>query len=114
MIKLVGCMRRRADLTHEEFVDYHKTKHAPLFMSLPEVKQHVRRYVQSHRIPVDLPGLAESAYDGIAEIRFDDIDGIKAVFASDAYLATIRPDEQKFIAIDESDLMITIEYPVHG
>ena len=114
MIKLVGYMRRRADLTHEEFVDYHKTKHAPLFMSLPEVQQHVRRYVQSHSIPVGIPGLAESAYDGVVEIWFDDIDGLMGVFASDAYLATIRPDEQRFIAIDESDLMTTIEHRVHG
>jgi uncharacterized protein (TIGR02118 family) len=113
MIKFVASMRRRADLTHEEFVNYHKTKHAPLFMSLPEVKQHVRRYVQSHPIPVDLPGLAQSAYDGLTEIWFDDIDGLKGVFASDAYLAIIRPDEQQFIAMDHSDVMITVENPVY-
>ncbi len=38
MIKFTILLRKRADLTQKEFVQYHQTQHAPLFISLPEVK----------------------------------------------------------------------------
>ncbi len=48
MIKMTILLRRKPEISHEEFVAYHRNKHAPLFSSLTEVKQHVRRYVQCH------------------------------------------------------------------
>jgi len=55
--------RSRA-LTHEQPVQPHKTSRAAPFMSLPAAARHVRRYVQSHRIKVDLPGVPASAGTG--------------------------------------------------
>jgi len=40
MIKFTILLRRRPDLSHEEFVTYHREKHAPLFMSMPVVQEH--------------------------------------------------------------------------
>lgn len=60
MIKFSIFLRRRTDTTHEEFVAYHKEKHAPLFIALPEVKEHVRKYTQCHGLLVALPGLPEA------------------------------------------------------
>ena len=48
MIKFTILLRRKPPMTHDEFVAYHRDKHAPLFSALPAVRQHVRRYVQCH------------------------------------------------------------------
>ena len=72
-------------MTQEEFVSYHREKHAPLFCLLPAVKRYVRRYVQQHTLPVEMPGLPPAKYDGITELWFDDADGIGAVFTDSDY-----------------------------
>lgn len=97
MLKFTILLRKRADLSHEEFVQYHKTQHAPLFTALPEVRQYVRRYVQGHTQPLNLPGLPPPAYDGTTELWFDSAADIGKVFESPRYLAVIRPDEAKFL-----------------
>jgi hypothetical protein len=42
-LKFTIIPRRHASMTHEQFVQYHRERHAPLFASLAVVKQHVRR-----------------------------------------------------------------------
>ena len=61
MIKFTIILRRRKDLTHEQFVEHHRNVHAPLFRSIPEVQQHVRRYVQCHATGDQLPGFRPPA-----------------------------------------------------
>ena len=63
MIKFTILLRRSPSMTHDAFVDYHRNQHAGLFSALPEVKHHVRRYVQCHSLPADLPGLPPMTFD---------------------------------------------------
>lgn len=112
MIKFTILLRKREDMSHDEFVAYHKTNHAPLFTSLPEVQQYVRRYVQCHRIDASLPGLPPPIYDGITELWFDTVDDIGRVFASDRYMALIRPDEEKFLNLGGCSFLVSTENPV--
>ena len=114
MIKFTAMLRRHPDLTHEEFVEHHRTAHAQLFMALPASRQHVRRYVQSHSLRVEVPGMPDSRYDGITEIWFDDVDGFAAVFTSREYLATVRPDENAFLDLASGDTSLTTETLVAG
>lgn len=112
MIKFTAMLVRNPDLTHEQFVTHHKSSHAELFMSLAASRQHVRRYVQSHGLGLDLPGMPASRYDGITEIWFDDAAGFAAVFASPEYLATVRPDEESFLDLAAGDVSLTVEHVV--
>ena len=112
MIKFTILLRKREDLTQNEFVEYHKTKHAPLFKSLPEVQQYVRRYVQGHTLPVALPGMPPPAYDGTTELWFDDVDSIAKVFAAPRYLELIRPDEEKFLDLHGCGFLVCTENTV--
>ena len=112
MIKFTILLRKRADLTQEEFVQYHKTKHGPLFKSLPEVQQYVRRYVQGHTQPIDLPGMPPPAYDGTTELWFDSVEDIGKVFSSPRYLEIIRPDEAKILDLAGCGFMVLEENPV--
>lgn len=97
MIKFTILLRKRKEMSFEAFVAYHKTNHAPLFSSLPEVKQYVRKYVQGHATAVSLPGLPPPEYDGTTELWFDTVEDIGKVFGSEDYMRIIRPDEAKFL-----------------
>lgn len=114
MVKFTIVLRRKPGTTHEEFVDHHRNRHAPLFTSLPEVQANVRRYVQCHAVGAALPGMPDSKIDGTTELWFDDVAGIAAVFASPNYLATIRPDEERFLDLHACEFLIGTEHPVIG
>lgn len=109
MIKFSIFLRRREGTTHEDFVHYHKTNHAPLFTALPEVKQYVRKYTQCHGLPVSLPGLPDAYYDGITELWFDDVESIGKVFSSKDYMQKIRPDEEKFLDLKTCGFLVSTE-----
>lgn len=113
MVKFTILLRKNPALTHEEFVQYHQTQHAPLFMSVPAVQQFVRRYVQGHPLPLALPGLPAPAYDGTTELWFDTLDDIAQVFTDAEYLRLIRPDEMKFLDLAACDILVLAENPVH-
>ena len=112
MIKFTILLRKRQDMSYEEFVAYHKTQHAPLFAALPEVQQYVRRYVQGHNLPFDLPGMPPPAYDGTTELWFDTLVDIGKVFESPRYLEIIRPDEAKFLDLPGCGFLVLSETPV--
>lgn len=114
MIKFTILLRRRPDVSHEEFVAYHKNRHAPLFCALPAVRQHVRRYVQSHTVPAELPGLPPVTFDGITELWFDDVQGLAALFNDESYMQTIRPDEERFLDLHGCEFVLSTEAVLIG
>ena len=109
MIKFTIILRRNAKISHEEFVEHHKHTHAALFSSLPEVKEHVRRYVQVHSTGDTLEGMPDSKIDGLTELWFDDLAGLAGVFQSDNYMKTIRPDEEKFLDLHACEFIVGTE-----
>ncbi len=109
MIKFTILLRRSLSMTHDEFVAYHRERHAPLFCALPAVRQHVRRYVQCHTVPASIPGLPPVAFDGITELWFDDVAGLEAVFTSESYMETIRPDEARFLDLHGCEFVLCTE-----
>ena len=112
MIKMTILLRRKQGTSHEEFVSHHRNNHAPLFSSLPEVEQFVRRYVQCHATGDQLPGLPDNHIDGSTELWFDDLAGLAGVFESQNYLDTIRPDEEKFLDLHACEFLVGVEHEV--
>src|SRR6478735_10796441 len=110
MIKLVFVIRRRKDLSPEEFHRYWLEEHGPLARRLLEPLG-ARRYVQTHTLDTDLNGaLAASrgtaeAYDGLAEVWWDSLDALLAATTSeDGQRAneTLTRDEARFIDFERS------------
>lgn len=97
MIKMTMFLRRNPKLTHEEFVDHHLNHHGPLFRSIPEAKQHVLRYLQTHPIAGKTDVVPVNDFDGTAELWFDDLAGLEAVLTSETYKAKVFPDELTFL-----------------
>lgn len=89
MLKQVTYFKKRADLGADEFEQYWSTRHAEIVCELPGL----RRYVQNHM------AVAGGAFDGIAEVWFDDIDAMRANAGHPA-LDRIRADEANFIDLD--------------
>jgi uncharacterized protein (TIGR02118 family) len=112
MLKVHILSRRRADMTHEQYVDHWKNVHAPLFASQPDVKRYVRRYVQCW-ITGDKPvGPNPGDTDGLVELWFDDIDGFIAFGNSPSYLNVIRPDEERFTDPKKCEYFFSEEHTI--
>src|SRR3984893_6905250 len=115
MIKLVFTLRRREDMTREEFQRYWREQHAPLVTRHAGALQ-IRRYVQVHARDTDLDeaiagprGSEPRFYDGVAELWWDSLEDLVAAFSSDAGQAAGRElleDEQRFIDLPRSPLWL--------
>ena len=86
MIKFTILLTRKPSLSHQQFVTHHRDVHAAIFMSVPTVQDTVRRYVQQHAVPVELPGLPPVKYDGVTELWFDDVAALARCFSDPEYL----------------------------
>jgi len=120
MIKLVFCLRRRADLSREEFQRYWRETHAPLVASHAETLRIVR-YVQVHTIASAAGDAIAAAragtepFDGVAELWWhsetDLTDATLTPAGQQAGLALLE-DEKRFIDHARSAVWIAEEHPV--
>ncbi len=117
MIKLIMCLKRRSDISREEFQTYWRDKHGPFFMENADVMG-TRKYVQSHTLTSPLnDGMRESRgmqeeYDGVAEVWFESEEALMTAMGSDA-MAELGPklvaDENNFIDHSKSSAFIVEE-----
>ena len=73
MIKLVFVLRRRPELSRDEFQTYWREKHAPLVASHGKALG-LQRYVQTHTIDSPLNDLLQASRGGPAEYEAKFID----------------------------------------
>ena len=121
MIKLVFSLRRRPEMTREEFQDYWRDHHAPLVSRHAEALR-IRRYVQTHAQSSELAdaqsaarGSEPDAYDGQAELWWDSLDDVLAATATPAgqqAAIELLEDERRFIDLARSPLWIGEEHTV--
>lgn len=121
MIKLTYCLRRRWDLSAEEFSDYWRDVHAPLVAARAEVLG-IRRYVQVRT--ADAPELhaafqarnggSPAPFDGIAELWFDSLEQFLTPPTPEAEQASaeLLADERNFIDLAASPIWLGDEWTV--
>ncbi len=107
MVKLIYCITRKQCLSVEEFQRYWRETHGPIAARLPGV----RRYVQCHTLPELYAGENTPAYDGAAEVWFDDMATLQQAMASPE-LKAAREDERNFIDHSRTFFIVTEEKPV--
>jgi uncharacterized protein (TIGR02118 family) len=118
VIKLVMCVCRRPELSREQFQEYWRNHHGPLFQQFAEAYK-ARRYVQSHTIDTPLNenvrksrGMSRE-YDGIAEIWWEsEKDFVDAISSPEGQrLRTVfLDDEAKFLDFGSSAAFFTKEH----
>jgi uncharacterized protein (TIGR02118 family) len=120
VIKVVMAIRRRDDVSPEEFHRYWREEHGPLARGLLE-PLNVRRYVQTHTVDTDLNAQLAAArgtvaaFDGVAELWWDSLDDLVAAFGSEEGQranAALAEDEARFIDLERSSLFLTEEQVV--
>jgi uncharacterized protein (TIGR02118 family) len=120
MIKLVFCLRRRADFSSEEFQRYWRDVHAPLVRKHKDVLR-IKRYVQLH---TDLGPLSErlrksrgatEPYDGVAELWYESREALESLGRDAKARAAGRAlleDERRFIDLERSSIWVGSEIEV--
>jgi len=109
MIKLIYCITRKPGLSIAEFQCYWRETHAPIAARIPGV----RRYVQCHVLPQLYNGDNAPAYDGAAELWFDDLESMRQGMRSPEVQAA-REDERNFIDHSKVFAIVTEENVVVG
>ena len=111
------CLRRRPELTREQFQDYWRNQHGPFFMKNAATMR-AQKYVQSHTLDSPLnEGMRASRgmqpdYDGVAEVWFDSEADLMEAMGSEAgqSLSTaLLEDESTFIDHTTSSAFIVRE-----
>jgi hypothetical protein len=111
-VKFMSFMRRRPDVTHEQFLRQWHDVPAPLVASTQGFWKHVRRYVQNHCIEGSTRGYADKGggpggeITAIAELWFDSVDDYKAA-AADPAIALIQEYENRFS--DQPSFRLVVE-----
>jgi uncharacterized protein (TIGR02118 family) len=121
VIKLVFTLRRRPEMTREEFQAYWRDRHAPLVARHAEALR-IRRYVQTHARASELASAQSAArgsepdlYDGEAELWWDSLDDIAAAVSTPVgqqAAIELLEDERQFIDLEHSPLWIGEEFEV--
>ncbi len=103
MVKLVYCICRKAGLSREEFIRYWAEVHGPIGARIPGL----RKLVQSYALPVPDDYLP-AAFDGMAELWFDDLAAILEARESPEWGASTA-DETNFVDPTRSAYFVSEE-----
>jgi uncharacterized protein (TIGR02118 family) len=108
VIKLVYCITRRPGMSVDEFSRYWHDVHGPVGRRIPGL----RRLVQSHPV-LDPDDRRLPAFDGMAELWFDDLAALQAARQSPEWQASSK-DEARFIDETRTALFLTEEREIRG
>ena len=120
MIKLVYCIRKRADITSEEFNRYWWEEHGPKVKSVTKVTGALK-YVQSHLCASELNRQIQASraladpYDGITEVWWESEQTMAGQTNSPEGVEAMKmliKDESKFIDFENSRVFVTVEREV--
>jgi uncharacterized protein (TIGR02118 family) len=117
VIKLAFAVRRLESISEEEFHRYWRDEHGPLVRSVQD-DIGVARYVQSHTMSSPINDAMRASrnalepFDGVAELWWESLDAFIAGSTSEAgrkAAQLLLEDEQRFIDLQRSSLMMTEE-----
>lgn len=115
MIKISELLVRKAGMSRGEFQDYWRRVHGPLVMSIPEIRRHVVKYVQSHTQPDWFPFLAGDGprYDGVAEVWCESVDDARKMFEEPKFRELVTPDEKEFLDLSGTVILLMMQHEIH-
>ena len=120
MIKLTFCLRRRPELSRDEFQRMWREEHAPLVRRHAETLG-IRRYVQTHTTTTPFNDAlrgsrsAPEEFDGVAELWWDSLEAAAQAASTPEgakAAAELLADEQRFIDHANSPLWVAEEHPI--
>ena len=104
MFKIVTLIKRRPDLSVENFQAYWADRHGPLLRQAPGI----RRYVQSHALPQGYRK-GELLFDGTSELWFDD----ESAYAAYLELSVFKAADRDLDAFVDRSRLVEMPVDVH-
>ncbi|MBI3303844.1 MAG: EthD domain-containing protein [Deltaproteobacteria bacterium] len=105
MIKSFALLPKKPGTSDEQFHRHWREVHAPLALRITSL----RRYVQSHRLPQQIPNFTAAPYEGVAEVWFDNLETTMRMRDSPEYLEGAFKDEPNFIDVPGLTRLVTRE-----
>lgn len=99
MIQFFALTPRAEGVSAQEFHDHWRHPHATLGNLIPNM----RSYMQGHQIRTDLLGDGQTEFEGIAMVRFDNLEEALGFGNEPQYVERVQPDEPNFV--DQSRLL---------
>jgi uncharacterized protein (TIGR02118 family) len=120
MVKFVYCVRRRPELSPEQFRKYWLETHGPLVRQYARTLR-ARRYVQSHTLDTPLndaarvPRGAQEPYDGITEMWWNSQEDLLAALSTpegQEINRILAEDEARFCDLSRCSVFFTEEHAI--
>lgn len=105
MIKLVCCIRKKCEVSSEEFLDRWRRSHALIGSRIPGVLKHVQNYV------VIDGNAAEHSFDGIIELWFESLESLLQAQQS-AEWKRMQADQKEFTEHGIGSFFLCEEYEI--
>ena len=96
MVKFITFLKRRSDMSAEDFHRYWRETHGPLHCNSPAARRYVLRYEQNHATPENA-AMSDDEFDGAAVMWFRSIEDFEAMFADPEYQNVVMADGQNFL-----------------
>lgn len=121
--KLIMTMKKRADMSREDFISYYNTKHLPfmstVLQSTGEGKRvHRRNFVQLDDPFLDIVGEGRAVtsnpdFDAVTEVIFENREDAIAMFTAffdSKNIERIKNDERNFVQLDSVKTYVVEEH----
>ncbi|WP_428310581.1 EthD domain-containing protein [Hydrocarboniphaga sp.] len=118
MLKQIVFLKKRADMSREQFMDYYETQHTQLSRrlgakpALPNAQRYVRRYLTP--VPNPLTGeVIDPGYDCVMEIWWNsraDFDAAMKGLANPEMLQARLADERRLFASNSNPVCLVDEH----
>ncbi len=122
MFKLFFCLRRRSDLTRDQFLEHWHGIHADIARRGASALGAVK-YVQNHTLSLPINEAlrdsrgAPEPFDGIVELWFESVDDVASTFHEPDARTAIKAllvDEPNFIDLEASPIFLTEAHAMWG
>ena len=109
MVKAFWFLKRRPEMSPDDFHRYWREQHGPLFCNAAPARRYVTRYEQNHATPGNhaLSGDDYDEYDGVSIMWFRSVEDLQAMFADPAF-AHVLDDGDQFLDRTATKQIVTI------
>ena len=105
MFKVIFLVKRRAEMSREDYQAYSTGQHAPIVAGLPGIRRYVVNYSQAAS-PEEEP-----VHDGIVELWFDSQADFEAALASDRGQQALA-DQGNFLDVSKTVVLAVSEVAI--
>lgn len=107
MVKRLSFIKRKTDMSRDDFFSYWKDIHGPMALALPGL----REYTQCHAT-ASMYEHGEPPYDGVAALTFDTMGDLYFALDSPAFKDVAQPDGTTFVNSDSAFTIISEEHSI--